>query len=84
MITPDEILMEKFADNLPGAIVIEEEEEEETTIISQCLDCKHFIDDTKFTCKAFPDGIPDDLVFNKVSHKKPYEGDKGIQFEEVK
>ena len=50
----------------------------------QCLECKHFIDDRKFTCKAFPKGIPDDLVFTRVEHTKPYPGDHGIQFEKKK
>lgn len=45
---------------------------------SQCLECKNFIDDKKFTCKAFPKGIPDELLFSRVSHREPYKGDNGI------
>lgn len=48
---------------------------------SQCLRCKHFIDDTKFNCMAFPDGIPDEILYNKFDHTKPFKGDNGIQFE---
>ena len=36
--------------------------------ISRCLDCKHFINDKKFTCKAFPKGIPKDVLFNEKIH----------------
>ena len=57
-----------------------------TVIMSQCLLCKNFIENTegKYICKAFPEGIPDILVFNRFDHKKPYKGDNGIRFEERK
>ena len=47
-----------------------------------CMDCKH-LNDTEcgFSCKAFPDGIPDDIFSSTILHIKPYKGDKGIQFE---
>jgi hypothetical protein len=32
------------------------------------------------TCKAYPNGIPDEIIFDKVDHKKPYIGDNGIVF----
>ncbi|MCX7998614.1 MAG: hypothetical protein N3A69_06635 [Leptospiraceae bacterium] len=48
-------------------------------IIPRCFRCKNYI---KFkTCKAFPNGIPDEVFFNEVYHTKPYPGDNGIQFE---
>ncbi len=53
------------------------------TIFPQCLDCKNLIDDEKFTCKAFPDGIPDEILFNEADHTKPYKGDNGIRFEPI-
>lgn len=54
-----------------------------TQIISQCMLCKHFnVDDlTKESCKAFPAGIPRDVLLNKVWHDKPVEGDHDVQFE---
>jgi hypothetical protein len=49
-----------------------------------CMDCKHFNSDNRkgLTCKAFPYGIPEEIITNKVDHKKPYKNDNGIQFVE--
>lgn len=48
-----------------------------------CMDCIHY--DRKntsgLTCSAFPNGIPEDIIFSRVDHHKPYDGDHGIQFE---
>ena len=34
-------------------------------------------------CKAFPNGIPEEIWLGEDDHKKPYKGDNGIQFEEI-
>lgn len=54
----------------------------------QCLACKHWFspldregDDETQTCAAFPDGIPDDIWWNRADHRQPYDGDNGIQWE---
>ena len=54
-----------------------------SVIFSKCVDCKHFTGTREHphVCKAFPDGIPDDVYWGKVSHDKPVDGDHGIQFE---
>ncbi|MCI8594901.1 MAG: hypothetical protein HFF09_06560 [Oscillospiraceae bacterium] len=46
----------------------------------RCAWCKHHIGGT-FTCKAFPDGIPEEVLAGEADHSKPYPGDHGIQYE---
>ena len=53
-----------------------------TTIASQCMFCKHFQPD--WTCAAFPKGIPETVVMNEADHRKPIDGDHGVQFEPIK
>ena len=45
-----------------------------------CFDCKHYLEELK--CKAFPAGIPEEILDGKNDHKKPYHGDNGILFEQ--
>jgi len=51
--------------------------------------CKHFVgvdqpDGTELTervvCKAFPEGIPDEIAYGENLHLKPFPGDGGIRF----
>lgn len=39
-----------------------------------CFNCKHFNDDGSYTCKAFPQGIPDEIIFGGNDHEKPLDG----------
>lgn len=48
----------------------------------QCNSCKNFYGFRK--CRAFPDGIPKELLTDKFTHKKAYKGDNGIRYEEKK
>ena len=49
-----------------------------------CFACKYLRKfDRKtgvYTCLAFPEAIPASIVFNRVDHRKPIDGDHGIQF----
>ncbi len=54
-------------------------------VFPQCFECKnlleHRADVIGPVCKAFPNGIPQKILFNLHDHKKPYPGDGGIRFE---
>jgi len=50
-------------------------------LIPDCIGCK-WIDPTKrWCCKAFPDGIPEEILHHQADHTGPYPGDNGIWFE---
>ena len=56
-----------------------------SVIFSQCLDCKHFDfnNESKNICSAFPNGIPDDVFWNKITHTQNIDNDNGIKFEPI-
>lgn len=43
--------------------------------------CKHLEENKPMHCAAFPEGIPDPILYNKVDHRKPYKGDHDVRFE---
>ena len=51
-----------------------------------CVDCVHFRADEEDglsmppTCRAFPSGIPDEILRQGFDHREPFEGDGGIRF----
>lgn len=45
-----------------------------------CLFCRHLREDGT-RCAAFPEGIPDEILFCGHDHRLPFEGDRGIRFE---
>lgn len=49
-----------------------------------CTYCRHlYIRSGERVCKAFPDGIPQEIWLGQNKHTKPYPGDHDIQFEEL-
>lgn len=55
-------------------------------IFSQCLDCKNYIGKNKngkHICKAFSDGIPEEIFWNKISHTENIEGDNGFLYDDI-
>ena len=49
-----------------------------------CAACAHFKNDPTIPglcCKAYPYGIPDEIVVNGFDHRKPFPGDNGMRFE---
>jgi len=47
----------------------------------QCFFCKQYTE--KLRCKAFPKGIPKEILLGKHDHTKPFKGDNGIRFEPI-
>ena len=47
--------------------------------ISQCAFCSNKLHGK--ICKAFLNGIPDEILNNQFDHRNAYSGDNGIQFE---
>ena len=46
----------------------------------QCASCRNHIPYT-MACKAFPKGIPTELMSGSWDHREPYEGDNGVLYE---
>ena len=51
-------------------------------VFSFCSYCDHK-DLNSRRCKAYPDGIPDEILNGEIDHTEPYKGDNGIQFEPI-
>ncbi|WP_019176251.1 hypothetical protein [Methanomassiliicoccus luminyensis] len=45
-----------------------------------CFSCKRFHWDKDMRCEAYPDGIPNEIIWSKVYHTEPYKGDHGLTF----
>jgi hypothetical protein len=54
------------------------------TITPKCFECLYYIGiDAVFkieVCRAFPRGIPDEILHGNKSHETPVAGDRGLQF----
>ena len=60
---------------------IDDRELNRTEVSPFCVFCKLVISPVDRTCKAFPNGIPDEIWEGNFDHRKPYSGDHGILFE---
>jgi len=50
-----------------------------------CMYCKHLTEtlEGRDACRAFPEGIPDEIYLKYYDHRKEFQGDKGIRFEAI-
>ena len=52
-----------------------------------CYRCQYFkvppLKTKGLTCRAFPDGIPEDIILTGTSHIDPLPGDNGFQYKEL-
>jgi|WetSurMetagenome_2_1015567.scaffolds.fasta_scaffold318172_1 hypothetical protein len=49
----------------------------------KCLQCEHFNGKLfNWNCKAFPKGIPDEIISKGFDHRKEFPGDNGIRFKQ--
>lgn len=55
-----------------------------TSIVApMCMYCLRYNrSGATMNCQAYPDRIPDDIIFSRVDHRKPYAGDHDLQFEQ--
>jgi len=54
--------------------------------LPQCYRCKNLDPNTgqaTITCRAFPKGVPWQILEGRVGHSKPVEGDHGVRFEQL-
>lgn len=54
-----------------------------TSIVPYCFSCRHFDHleaykpEHRYVCIAFPDGIPDKIIYNEFKHTRMYKGQIG-------
>jgi hypothetical protein len=52
-----------------------------TVVAPQCEYCKNLFKKAGYSCRAFPDGIPKEIIDSTADHRKPFPGDNDIKFE---
>ena len=71
-----------------------DEEGDPPVEVPQCFACKNILEynaaffegivkEERVTCRAFPGGIPEEVLSGEFDHSNAYAGDSGIRFEPV-
>jgi hypothetical protein len=50
-------------------------------VMTLCHWCAHRDQDSPWRCKAYPEEIPQEVVWMNVDHRQPYVDDHGVRFE---
>lgn len=56
---------------------------DEPLTCQQCFVCAQLVSYDTLRCKAFPRGIPKDIIERRYDHTTPYPCDNGITFKEI-
>ena len=71
-----EVFIPVYGDGISGDTTI--------YISEQCFECKHIETDSYQICKAFPEGIPEDILTGEFDHTEKHPGQKNdIVFEPI-
>ena len=80
MESPNEFVAEAFACAQSGNVLDGKIKAFTMTRLLLCIFCEHYNTEHRVTCKAFPNGIPHEILFGKVKHVFPIVGDNGFVF----
>ena len=67
------VMVPAYGEGITGDVPIEMSE--------QCAVCKHIIEALR--CRAFPEGVPEDILNGKFDHTQPHRGDHGLRYKRM-
>lgn len=70
-----QVMVPAYGDGIMGDAIID--------MSIQCLACNN-LNNNMTTCRAFPKGIPTKILTGHWDHTRPFKGDNGIRFKEIK
>lgn len=53
-----------------------------SSVLPICVGCKHLVGGVR--CKAYPGGIPREILRGNHDHREPFAGDGGMRFDPIK
>jgi len=62
-------------------LILDASEQRIPVVSPMCVDCILLYNSgIERMCKAFPNGIPDEIWIGTISHRRPYPGDGGLTY----